>query len=99
MLTSKGARQIHTPQVAFKRLSIHTHGFFRNNWGKTTVNVYAELMRNIHNSESTTRYLSADVDERKILMKSLLATLEENEHETQEVSDYDMVQMALERHR
>ena len=72
---------------------------FRNDWGSTAVNIFDDLKRNIHNSASTTAYLTANLSDRKKLQKKLKNTLKRNVLKVQQISDYDLVQSAIERAR
>ena len=71
---------------------------FRDDWGRATnVNIRADLMRNVHNSKSVKRYLIAKTkDGRDRLLNEIKDTLAENEFDTQEVDDEEIVRRRLE---
>ena len=71
---------------------------FRDDWGSATnVNIRADLMRNVHNSKSVQRYLNAKTkDGRDRLLNEIKDTLAENEFDTQEVDDEEIVRRRLE---
>jgi predicted transcriptional regulator len=70
--------------------------WFRDDWGKAVVNVNAEILRNVHNSQSVRNYLSANREGRQRKYMELMQTLEANGLETQAITDAEIVQRHLE---
>ena len=85
-------------RVKSKFMYIPFEFMFRDDWGSATnVNIRADLMRNVHNSKSVKRYLIAKTkDGRDRLLNEIKDTLAENEFDTQEVDDEEIVRRRLE---
>lgn len=72
---------------------------FRDGWGKSRINVCAELNRQVHNSASFDNYFHSNGARRTELLKDLLRTLDDNELPQQTSTDHDIVQTQLEKLR
>ena len=94
----RGDYTISTPRIraTIRFMYIPFEFWFRDDWGKAVVNVNAEILRNVHNSQSVRNYLSANREGRQRKYMELMQTLEANGLETQAITDAEIVQRHLE---